>query len=298
MRYDYIKTDEFAPRPKYERLRDLAAKDPLDGVLLHSIGSQEHLAELLREATLDNEHVNQQALDAICTIDRTLFFDWDAQPDYIKDRMVTPYGLMAPLFAEGQTIPSPHMVLMQASYLDLHDNQKILEIGAGSGYNAIILAAAAGPGAVVYTTEIRPGLVALARKNIAKHGNPQQINVVRPYSEELGLPEYAPFDRITTTVGITSTEELEELLDQVAVSGLLHIAIIKRQSQDMPDEPVIWSPRGYDDSGDIMISNPDKGFAKAAVYMFKKTGRNTIEYSITHPKASGPFFRPYDNQKV
>ncbi len=296
MNYVYYETDEFAIRPKYDRLKKLAAKDTHDGALLNPIASQEHLSKLLQEATADNEHVNRRALDAICSIDRTLFFDWDMQPEHIKDRMVTPYGLMAPVFSDGQTIPSPHMVLMQASYLDLQDKQKILEIGAGSGYNALILAAAAGPDAEVYTTEIRPGIACLAKQNIAKHGNHNQIKVIRPYSDDLGLSEYAPYDRMTTTVGITSTDELEQLLDQISVSGLLHIAIIKRKSRDRPKEAVIWKPGEYDDQVEIFMSNPAKGFAKAAVYMFRKTGENTAEYSVTNKSASGPFFRAYNNR--
>ena len=99
----------------------------------------------------------------------------------------------------GQTISAPHMVAVMSEYLDVEANHKILEIGAGSGYQAAILSKMA-PRGRVYTIEVVLELTDFAKKNLAGYKN------VRVFSGDgsIGLPEYAPYDRIIATAGCPS----------------------------------------------------------------------------------------------
>jgi protein-L-isoaspartate(D-aspartate) O-methyltransferase len=99
----------------------------------------------------------------------------------------------------GQTISAPHMVAVMSEYLDVEANHKILEIGAGSGYQAAILSKIALRGRV-YTIEVVLELTDFAKKNLAGYKN------VRVFSGDgsIGLPEYAPYDRIIATAGCPS----------------------------------------------------------------------------------------------
>jgi protein-L-isoaspartate(D-aspartate) O-methyltransferase len=96
----------------------------------------------------------------------------------------------------GQTISAPHMVAVMSEYLDVKANHKILEIGAGSGYQAAILSKIA-PRGKVYTIEVVLELTDFAKKNLAGYKN------VRVFSGDgsIGLPEYAPYDRVIATAG-------------------------------------------------------------------------------------------------
>ena len=99
----------------------------------------------------------------------------------------------------GQTISAPHMVAVMSEYLDVEANHKVLEIGAGSGYQAAILSKMA-PRGRVYTIEVVLELTDFAKKNLAGYKN------VRVFSGDgsIGLPEYAPYDRIIATAGCPS----------------------------------------------------------------------------------------------
>jgi protein-L-isoaspartate(D-aspartate) O-methyltransferase len=99
----------------------------------------------------------------------------------------------------GQTISAPHMVAVMSEYLDVEANHKVLEIGAGSGYQAAILSKMA-PRGRVYTIEVVLELTDFAKKNLVGYKN------VRVFSGDgsIGLPEYAPYDRIIATAGCPS----------------------------------------------------------------------------------------------
>lgn len=112
----------------------------------------------------------------------------------------------------GQTISAPHMVAVMSEYLDVEANHKILEIGAGSGYQAAILSKMA-PRGRVYTIEVVLELTDFAKKNLAGYKN------VRVFSGDgsIGLPEYAPYDRIIATAGCPSIPR--PLMDQLKEGG-------------------------------------------------------------------------------
>jgi protein-L-isoaspartate(D-aspartate) O-methyltransferase len=103
----------------------------------------------------------------------------------------TPLPILA-----GQTISAPHMVAVMTEHLDVKNGQKILEVGTGSGYQAAILSRL-NPKGRVYTVEVILELTEYAKERLKKYSN------VHVFSGDgsLGLPEYAPYDRIIATAG-------------------------------------------------------------------------------------------------
>jgi protein-L-isoaspartate(D-aspartate) O-methyltransferase len=93
----------------------------------------------------------------------------------------------------------PVVVAMMLDQLDIHPGQKVLEIGAGTGYNAALLAHLVGPTGQVTTVDIEAEVTAKARRNLDTTGH-QHVQVVTR-DGALGDPEHAPYDRIILTVG-------------------------------------------------------------------------------------------------
>jgi len=95
---------------------------------------------------------------------------------------------------EDQTISQPYTVAFMTQALQLQQEDKVLEIGTGSGYQAAVLAEIA---ARVYTIEILPSLAQSARQRLARLGYAHVE--VRTGDGYLGWPEQAPFDAIVVT---------------------------------------------------------------------------------------------------
>jgi protein-L-isoaspartate(D-aspartate) O-methyltransferase len=95
---------------------------------------------------------------------------------------------------EGQTISQPYIVALMTELLELKGDEKVLEIGTGSGYQAAILAELAKE---VYSIEIIESLASLADKRLRQLGY-QNIHV-KAGDGYLGWPEVAPFDAIIIT---------------------------------------------------------------------------------------------------
>ncbi|HTD81664.1 MAG TPA: protein-L-isoaspartate(D-aspartate) O-methyltransferase, partial [Thermoplasmata archaeon] len=97
----------------------------------------------------------------------------------------------------GQTISAPSMIAIMLEEAALRPGEKVLEIGAGCGYNAALLAELAGPDRVVSVERI-PGLADLARANLAACG--YRVEVVVGDGTE-GHPPRAPYDCVFATAG-------------------------------------------------------------------------------------------------
>ncbi len=95
---------------------------------------------------------------------------------------------------EGQTISQPYIVALMTELLELNGNEKVLEIGTGSGYQAAILAELAKE---IYTIEIVESLASTAKERLSELGY-QNIKV-KAGDGYLGWPEAAPFDAIIVT---------------------------------------------------------------------------------------------------
>lgn len=103
---------------------------------------------------------------------------------------------------EGRDVSSssqPSMMAIMLEQLDLRAGQRVLEIGAGTGYNAALMAHIVGPAGQVVTIDIDEDIVAAARAHLAAAG----FERVRAICSDggMGHPDAAPYDRIIVTVG-------------------------------------------------------------------------------------------------
>ena len=118
----------------------------------------------------------------------------------------------------GQTISQPAIVGLMTQALAVNERCKVLEVGAGSGYQAAVLARLARR---VYAIERHRPLAMLARQRLEGLG---LANVtVRPGDGSLGWPEQAPFDRILVTAAADDTPRL--LLDQLRPGGIMVLPV-------------------------------------------------------------------------
>lgn len=118
----------------------------------------------------------------------------------------------------GQTISQPYVVALMTKALRLGPDDRVLEIGTGSGYAAAVLAECARE---VYSIERHEGLAEVARARLAELG---YTNVqVRVGDGTLGWPEAAPFDAIVATAGGPVVPRA--LKCQLAVGGRLVIPV-------------------------------------------------------------------------
>lgn len=109
----------------------------------------------------------------------------------------------------------PGLMLRMLEELDVHDGMRVLEIGIGSGYNAALLCARLG-GGCVFSVDLRPELVELARDRLARLGYRPTL-AARDGSE--GLAPHAPYDRIIVTCGMPFIPT--DWITQLAPGGLL-----------------------------------------------------------------------------
>ena len=114
----------------------------------------------------------------------------------------------------GQTISQPYIVALMIEALRPAETDRVLEIGAGSGYAAAVMSRAVGE---VYAVERQEELAALAQRRLAALG---ATNVhVRHGDGSLGWPEHAPYQGIAVAAGGPSIPRA--LLDQLAIGGRL-----------------------------------------------------------------------------
>jgi protein-L-isoaspartate(D-aspartate) O-methyltransferase len=153
---------------------------------------------------------SQKVLDAMRRVPRELFVPEDMRDFAYEDSPL-------PIQAE-QTISQPYIVAFMAEGLALQGGEKVLEIGAGSGYAAAVLAEIAGE---VYTIERIEELATHAASTLAdlNYGNVEVIHA----DGTLGWPEQAPFDAIVVTAG--GPEVPESLKKQLKIGGRLVIPI-------------------------------------------------------------------------
>ena len=118
----------------------------------------------------------------------------------------------------SQTISQPFTVAFQCEALQLQGNERVLEIGAGSGYAAAVLARLARE---VFTVEVIPELAEQAIERLRRLG---YANVaVFAADGSLGLPQHAPFDGIVVSAGAAALPA--PYLEQLAEGGRIVIPI-------------------------------------------------------------------------
>ena len=129
---------------------------------------------------------------------------------------------------EGQTISQPHIVARITEALRLQRTDRVLELGAGSGYQAAVLAELVPDGNVV-TVELVPSLAQQARETLAGlgYGN----IVVEESTGFLGCPRLGPYDAIVVSAAAPTLSPT--LLSQLALGGRLVVPVGSRDQQEL-----------------------------------------------------------------
>lgn len=161
---------------------------------------------------------DERVLAAMRKIPRHLFVPKNLERAAYEDRPL-PIG-------EGQTISQPYIVAVMTENLELQPESRVLEIGAGSGYQAAILTELAGS---VVSIERLDSLAGRARGNLARAGITSVRIVIGDGTE--GYPPGAPYDAIIITAASPSIPQ--PLIDQLAEGGRLIAPIGPKDCQDL-----------------------------------------------------------------
>jgi protein-L-isoaspartate(D-aspartate) O-methyltransferase len=174
----------------------------------------ERLIKILREKGITSESV----FDAFRRVPRHLFIEKMLYAQAYDDNAL-PIG-------NGQTISQPYVVALMTQILKIEKDQKILEIGTGSGFQAAILAQFSRR---VYTIERNRDLAAMALRRLRDLG--YENIVFKTGDGTRGWVQHAPYDRIIVTAGAPAIPQ--ELVDQLAVGGRMIIPAGDRSVQDL-----------------------------------------------------------------
>src|SRR3990172_7954468 len=169
----------------------------------------------LRQAMIEGQLADrgirdQRVLNAMLTVPRHLFVPQTERIYAYQDRPL-PIG-------QNQTISQPYIVALMTELLLLQEDDKVLEIGTGSGYQAAVLGQVAGE---VITIEGHADLAALAESLLREIGADNvQVHIG---DGSLGWPQSAPYDAILATASAPSAPQ--PLLEQLAVGGRLVLPV-------------------------------------------------------------------------
>jgi protein-L-isoaspartate(D-aspartate) O-methyltransferase len=186
--------------------------------------------QLLRERMVHVQLVargidSPRVLEAMQKVPRHMFVP-DAQRGFAYDDRALAIG-------DEQTISQPYIVGLMSSLLALNGTEKILEVGAGSGYQAAVLAELA---TEVHTIERLPALAARAHQALADLGYDRVTVHVGDGTN--GLPMFAPYDGIL--VAAAAPHIPRPLLDQLTDGGRLIIPVGSRHIQNLE----VWVRKG------------------------------------------------------
>jgi len=167
---------------------------------------------------LDHEIADKRVTEAMRRVPREAFVSPEQYEVAYDDR---PLGI-----GFGQTISQPFIVALMVQALELKGDEKILELGMGSGYETAILAELAQK---VVTVECIPELAESARQALDTLGYSNiEVHIA---GKTLGWPEGAPYDAIIVSAGAPSVPQV--LLEQLAWDGRLVIPVGSRWQQDL-----------------------------------------------------------------
>jgi protein-L-isoaspartate(D-aspartate) O-methyltransferase len=161
---------------------------------------------------------SEKVKNAMKKVPRHLFVPDEQKPYAYEDKPLPVWG--------DQTISAPHMVAMMCEALELESWHKVLEIGAGTGYHACVIAQIA---KVVYSVERISKLADMARENLKKAGC-ERIEVIVGDGTE-GYEKESPFDRILVTAGAPDVPD--SLKEQLTVGGFLLIPVGPKYMQEL-----------------------------------------------------------------
>jgi len=169
-------------------------------------------------AHLSSEIRDKRVLTAMSRIPREIFVPQESRNLAYEDSPL-PIGW-------EQTISQPYIIALMTEALELTGNEKVLEIGTGSGYQAAILAELA---ASVITVERVPALAESAKRVLDSLGyNNIEIHIAE---ETLGWQKAAPYDAILVTAGAPGIPD--DLIAQLAIGGRMVIPAGSRFVQEL-----------------------------------------------------------------
>jgi protein-L-isoaspartate(D-aspartate) O-methyltransferase len=178
----------------------------------------------LRERGISDERV----LAAMLRVPRELFV-----PEELRDRA---YDDAALPIGEGQTISQPYMVARICEELALRGDERVLDVGTGSAYQAAVLAELA---AEVHSIERIAVLADRARERLATAGYAGRVHV-HVGDGSRGLPEHAPFAAIA--VAAAAPQPPEGLYEQLELRGRLVVPIGDLREQQL--QLIVRTPEG------------------------------------------------------
>ena len=167
---------------------------------------------------LEYEIADKRVIEAMKHVPREAFVSQEQYRAAYDDRPLS--------IGFGQTISQPFIVALMVQALELRGDEKVLELGTGSGYEAAILAELAQK---VVTVECIPELAKSARQVLDNLG---YSNIeVHVSGRTLGWPEEAPYDAIIVSAGAPTVPEV--LLEQLDWNGRLIIPVGSRWQQEL-----------------------------------------------------------------
>jgi protein-L-isoaspartate(D-aspartate) O-methyltransferase len=171
--------------------------------------------------------VDERVLAAMERVPRELFVPEDLRRQAFDDAAL-PIGA-------GQTISQPYMVARICEELGLDGDERVLDVGTGSGYQAAVLAELADE---VHSIERVPELAEQARRNLAAAGYDRVVIHVGDGSR--GLPDHAPYDAIAVAAAAPGFPQA--LYDQLKPGGRLVVPVGRRHGQRL--QVIVRSPEG------------------------------------------------------
>lgn len=173
---------------------------------------------MVRDQLLARDIIDEQVLRAMRKVPREKFVD-EALINRAYEDSPLPIG-------DGQTISQPFMVAIMTELLRLKGNEKVLEIGTGSGYQTAILAELCDR---VFTIERNASLSKRARKTLE---DLEYTNVLTKVGDgTIGWSEFAPYDRILVTAGAPDIPT--SLKNQLSDKGIMVVPTGDRLHQDL-----------------------------------------------------------------
>ena len=148
-------------------------------------------------------------IESFKNVDRRMFLPGSSKK-YADYDMPLPIGY-------GQTTSQPSLIADMIYLIDIKKGDKVLEIGTGTGFASVVMA---NLGVDLYTVEKVSQLYKIAQNNLSGYPN---VKVFLADEGVLGLPKYAPFNKI---IVFAHTDEIpQELVEQLSVNGKMIIPV-------------------------------------------------------------------------